>query len=177
MFGEKGVNATWSVAPGAHTCGLRSPPASGSSDPSRVCAAPTRVLLSLWTQPRQVSASASHLVQWPSPGAEPAAHVTSLLRLYFYLVTYFFLKKLAYNVVFLSGVWQRDSILYIFVYSFSDSFLSYNKILNIVPYAMQQVYFIYSSCVSVNPKLLIYPSPTFPIDNHKFVFYVCNYVL
>ena len=173
------MNATWSVPPGAHTCGLRSTPASGSSDPSRVCAAPTRVLLSLWTQPRQVSASASHLVQWPSPGAEPAAHVTSLLRLYFYLLIFFkncHILDLQCCVPFRCMA-KRFHFIYIFVYSFSDSFLSYNKILNIVPYAMKQVYFIYSSCVSVNPKLLIYPSPTFPLDSHKFVFYVCNYVL
>ena len=31
-------------------------------------------------------------------------------------------------------------------------------------------------CVSVNPKLLIYPSPRFSFGSHKFVFYVCESV-
>lgn len=31
-------------------------------------------------------------------------------------------------------------------------------------------------CMCVNPKLLIYPSPSFFSDNHEFVFYVCKSV-
>jgi len=34
----------------------------------------------------------------------------------------------------------------------------------------------FTQCVSVNSKLLIYPSPLFPIDNHKFLFYVYDSV-
>ena len=32
-------------------------------------------------------------------------------------------------------------------------------------------------CVSVNPKFPIYPSPlSLPFGNHKFIFYICEYV-
>ena len=31
-------------------------------------------------------------------------------------------------------------------------------------------------CLYVNPKLLIYPSPLFPLSNHKFVFYAYDSV-
>ena len=37
------------------------------------------------------------------------------------------------------------------------------------------IYFICSSEFA-NPKLLIYLSPPFPSGNHKFVFYVCEFV-
>ena len=37
------------------------------------------------------------------------------------------------------------------------------------------IFFIYSSTLYVNPKLLIYSSlPRFPFGNHKFVFYICE---
>ena len=43
--------------------------------------------------------------------------------------------------------------------------------------AIQQVLIVYlfyiQQCISVNPKLIIYPSSPFPFGNHKFVFYVC----
>ena len=93
-------------------------PPSGSSDPSRACAGPHRVLLSLWTQPPVRSLPllpilSSDLLLW-----SPAAHVTSLLRLYFYLLTFIFLNWhiVDYNVVFISGVQQRDSIICLYLY-------------------------------------------------------------
>ena len=30
---------------------------------------------------------------------------------------------------------------------------------------------LFYMCVYVSPKLLIYPSPVFPLGNHKFIFY------
>ena len=83
----------------------------------------------------------------------------------------------------------------IHICSFLDSFsLCYYKILSILCYMVCPCWFsnlfhrvtkswtwlsnwahTYIQCVSINPKLLIYPSlPTFPFDNHKFVFYVCE---
>ena len=49
------------------------------------------------------------------------------------------------------------------------SIVSYCRILTRVPVLHSR-----SLCVSVNPKLLIYPFPTFPFGNHKFAFYVCG---
>ena len=84
-------------------------------------------------------------------------------------------------------VQQSDSVLYILyiyicVYIFFFRFFSiigYYKILNIVPCAMQQDLVIYlfhiQQFVSVNPKLLIYPS-LLNFGNHTFVFYVCGSV-
>ena len=34
------------------------------------------------------------------------------------------------------------------------------------------IVYLYIVAVSINPKLLIYPCPPFPIGNPKFVFYV-----
>lgn len=59
---------------------------------------------------------------------------------------------------------------YIFIYiCFFRFFLlvSYYKILSRVPYAMQKVLigclFYIQECTYVNPELLIYPSPPFPL--------------
>ena len=58
------------------------------------------------------------------------------------------------------------------------SITGYYQILNIVPYAIQQIltdYMFYiQQCVSENVKLLIYPSWPFPFDNYKFVFHFCK---
>ena len=66
------------------------------------------------------------------------------------------------NVVFVSGVPQSDTVIYIVFFIFF-SIMAYCKILNIVPSAIQQVlvvYFIYSICYVYRnlSKLLIYPS-------------------
>ena len=91
--------------------------------------------------------------------------------------------ELIYNVVLVSGVQQSDSVIHECIYIFFFRFFSiigYYKILRTVPCALQQVLVVYlfyiQSCVSVNPKLLIYPSPhpPFPFSNHKFVFDVCE---
>ena len=74
--------------------------------------------------------------------------------------------------------------IYIYVYIFLFRFFSiivYYKILSIVPCAIQQVlvgYLFYKYIVAYfNPKLLIYPSPTFsPLVAIKFVFCVYAYI-
>ena len=47
-----------------------------------------------------------------------------------------------FNVVFISGVQQSDSVIYIVFFIFF-SIMAYGKILNIVPSAIQQVLFAY----------------------------------
>ena len=82
--------------------------------------------------------------------------------------------QLVYSVVLVPGVQQSDSVLHICVYIYRYIFffrllsiIGYYKILNIVPCAIQQALVVYlfyiQQCVSANPKLLIYPSPPFPL--------------
>ena len=89
------------------------------------------------------------------------------------LILSFFLIEvlLIYNVVLVSGVQQSDSIIYIYRYRYILFFIFFSiignyKIWNTVPCAIQQVLVVYLFytlwCVSVNPKLLVYPSPHFP---------------
>ena len=74
--------------------------------------------------------------------------------------------------------------LYIYIHPFHFSFFShigYYRKLNRVPCALQWelvgYLFYIQQCVCINPKLLIYPSPSpFLFGNHKFVFYVCKSV-
>ena len=71
---------------------------------------------------------------------------------------------------------------YIYIYiSFFRFFshIGYYKILSILPCAIQQVFigflFYIQQCMTINPNLLIYPSPSlspFPFGSHQFVFYV-----
>ena len=72
--------------------------------------------------------------------------------------------QLISNVVLVSGIQQSDSVLYIYII-FQITF-HYNKILNIVPRAIQQDFVIYlfftEWFVSANPKLLNY-SPLSPL--------------
>ena len=97
------------------------------------------------------------------------------------LILFFIDVQLIYNVVFISGVQQSDSVVHTFISVFQipspyrllqnteQSSLGYTGgpcWLSILQIAMQ---------LSVNPKLLIYPSPApFSFGNHKFVFYVCG---
>ena len=105
---------------------VASAPSSGSSDPSRACTAPTRVLLSLWAQPplrflpQLPILSSDLLLLW-----SPAAQVTSLLRLYFYLVTFFFTLAYSWFTMLCSFRVQQKRFHYIFicVYSFPGSFI------------------------------------------------------
>ena len=62
-----------------------------------------------------------------------------------------------------SSVKQSDLVIHIYIFMFF-SIIVYYKILNIVPYAIQEdlvVYLniLYIVVVSANPRLLIYPSP------------------
>ena len=53
------------------------------------------------------------------------------------------------------------------------SIIGYYKILNIAPYATQEVlvgYFMYIRVYMFNSKLLIYPSCPSPFGDHKFIF-------
>ena len=62
---------------------------------------------------------------------------------------------------------------YIFFFRFFSQ-KCYHKIPSIIPCAIQSVLLYKQQCVYVTPEFLIYPSPyppSFPIDNHKFVFY------
>ena len=51
--------------------------------------------------------------------------------------------------------------------------IGYHEILSSVPCPCGCLFYK-EECVSTYPKLLLYPSPTFPFGNHKFVFYVCQ---
>ena len=58
------------------------------------------------------------------------------------------------------------------------SVIGYYKMLSIAPCAHKDLVsnlFYIQYCVSANPKMLIYLSPThFPFGNHKFDFYACE---
>ena len=92
------------------------------------------------------------------------AHVIIFLKLINQIISIFIAVQLIYNV---SSIKQSDSVIqtytYIHIYIFSFRFLSiidYYMILNIVSCAIQSVlvYLVYiQQCVSVHPKLLIYP--------------------
>ena len=62
-----------------------------------------------------------------------------------FFFSFFFLieVELIYNVVFISGVQQSDSFLYIYTFFKFFSIVVYCKILNIVPCAIQQKLVIY----------------------------------
>ena len=75
-------------------------------------------------------------------------------------------------------VYSKVIQLYLYLYIFFTKFFSiigYYKTVTIVPCAIQQdlvIYLIFiKKYVSVNPKLLNYPSPTpFTFSNHSFFF-------
>ena len=78
-------------------------------------------------------------------------------------------------------VYSKVSQLYIYIYPLFCRFYSHvvhYRVLNRVPCTIQQVLISYlfyiQQCVYVNPNLPIYPSPTFHLGNHKFVFYSCD---
>ena len=85
--------------------------------------------------------------------------------------SYFFNgRQLIYNIVLVSSVQKVipfDIYIYTYVYIFFFfiffSIIGYYKILNIIPCGIQQLLAVYlfyiQQGVSVNPKLLIYPSP------------------
>ena len=75
-----------------------------------------------------------------------------------------------------SGVQQRDSVMYMFFFVFF-SIMVYYKILNIGLRVIQQD-LIVGLFYTVNPKLPIYPSPSliFPSGNNTFVSDTCESV-
>ena len=73
-------------------------------------------------------------------------------------------------------LYSKMNQLYIYIYPLFFRFffhIGHYRVLSRVPCAIQQVlnsYLFYIwQCVYVNPNLPIYPSPTFPPGNHKFV--------
>ena len=85
-----------------------------------------------------------------------------------------------YNVVLILGVQQSDSVqLYIYLYPYLYLYL-YRLLQNIEysslcytvgPCWLSILYIV----MYVNHQILIYPSPSFHLGNHKFVFYIWVY--
>ena len=99
-----------------------------------------------------------------------------------YLSTHFFLIKLQliYNIMLVSGVQHKDSLIHIEIFFFR-MFYRLFKILSRGLSAVQQVLvgypFYIQQCVSANLKLLIYPSPHPPppplplVHAHTVIFF------
>ena len=101
-----------------------------------------------------------------------------------------FLKDLPFLFLFLKHSWftvfevySKVIVLYMYIHIYMYVYLYilfqllfYYRLLQDTEYS-SLCYTVGPCCLSINPKLLIYPSPASPFGNHKFVFCVSKWLL
>ena len=92
----------------------------------------------------------------------------------------FFGVQLIYNVVLVSAVQQRESVIHIHMSTLFQIIFQYRSLQSIEQsslcytvdsYQLFILYIVVCICQSQSPNLCL---PHFPVGNHKFVFYTCD---